>query len=225
MFRFITGMPQGQGQGLQGLTMRITPLYANRVLPALLQQCGSTLQVLRLGELGFANLRSTYIADILARCPRLKVFVVSSAPGKLRPFSKIALQDLLSAEWVCSELETLSISINELAAVATAQDTGTLYDGLASLALEDTKNEKGSQLGSTAAQTYQDYVKFSSMVRNVLEFYRRLNALPKLVTLSLQWSQVCQTVPYECGMGFSDHLLDVDKLQWMGLEWSARSGV
>ncbi|KAF9130816.1 hypothetical protein BGX30_013349 [Mortierella sp. GBA39] len=226
MFRFITGMPQGQGQGqgLQGLTMRITPLYANRVLPALLQQCGPTLQVLRLGEFGFANLRSTYIADILACCPRLKVFVVSSAPGKLRPFSKIALQDLLSTEWVCSELETLSISINELAAV-TAQDTGTLYDGLASLALEDTENEKGNQLGSTAALTYQDYVHFSSMVRNVLEFYRRLNALPKLVTLSLQWSQVCQTVPYECGMGFSDNLLDVDKLQWMGLEWSARSGV
>lgn len=222
MLRFITGMPQGQD--LQGLAMRITPLYPNRVLPALLRKFGPTLQVLRLGELGYAKLRPTYIADILACCPRLNIFVVAPPPGKLGPFSKIGLQDLLGAEWVCSELETLSICIKELA-VFTAQETGTPYDGLASLAMEDTENEKENQLGSTATQTGQDYVKFSSMVRNVLAFYWRLKALPKLATLDLKWSQICQTVPYEYGMGFSDNLLDVDKLQWMGLEWSTRSGV
>lgn len=93
------------------------------------------------------------------------------------------------------------------------------------MTLEDTKNEKENQLGSRAARIDQDYVQFSRMVSNVLKFYRRSKALSKLATLDLQWSQVCHTVPYEYGMGLSDNLLDVDKLQWMGLDWLTCSGV
>ena len=70
MFQLIMDMPQS----LHGLTTRLTPGYLTRVLPALLKQSGPTLQHLHLAELGLDqnHLRSTYIADIRACCPRLK---------------------------------------------------------------------------------------------------------------------------------------------------------
>ncbi|KAF9156018.1 hypothetical protein BG015_007584 [Linnemannia schmuckeri] len=160
--------------------------------------------------------------NLIAEEHMFRIFVVASAPDKLRPFSNIGLDDLLGADWVCLGLETLSISINELAVVM-ADEAGVLYDGPTPLALEDKGSEKDNQLELAAAQTDEDYARYSSMVLNVSEFYRGLKALPEVATLDLQWSKTCQTVPYECGMAFSDDLLTVDNLQWMGLSWSTRS--
>lgn len=193
MFRFIMYMPRS----LQGLTARITPSYLTRVLPALLKRSGPTLQHLRLAELGFdeSHLRSTYIADILACCPRLKTLFVLP---KAQPASKIGTQDLLGAKWICSGLETLSISINELT-VAVAPESETLYEHLET---------------AFAAVGGEE-------IRCISDFYKRLKTLPFLRALDLRWSPACQmALCVSEKASFSDELLTVDNLKWMGFSLS-----
>ncbi|KAF9156021.1 hypothetical protein BG015_007587 [Linnemannia schmuckeri] len=192
MFRFIMDMPQG----LQGLTTRITPSYLNRVLPVLLKRSGPTLQHLHLAELGLdqSHIRSTYIADILACCPRLKTLVVLP---KAQPAFKIGLRDLLSAQWVCTGLETLSISINE---VTIAPE-------------HELKAQQGLLKAAVAEQEGEGISKIS-------EFYRRLKTLPCLTVLDLRWSPACQETVSVCKKAFSDELLTTGHLKWMGLRLS-----
>ncbi|KAG0272320.1 hypothetical protein BGZ95_011931 [Linnemannia exigua] len=123
MFRFIVDL----FKSLQGLSMRITPAYLDRVLPTLLHRSGPTLHLLRLCEMGFnqGQIRSTYIADILASCPHLKTFVALASPGMVKLFSNARLQELLCAGWACSGLEKMSISIEEITTAPTREsDTG-----------------------------------------------------------------------------------------------------
>ncbi|KAF9297891.1 hypothetical protein BGZ88_008628 [Linnemannia elongata] len=193
MFRFIMYM----SRSLQGLTARITPSYLTRVLPALLKRSGPTLQHLRLAELGFdeSHLRSTYIADILACCPRLKTLFVLP---KAQPASKIGTQDLLGAKWICSGLETLSISINELT-LAVAPESETLHEHLET---------------AFAAVGGEE-------IRCISDFYKRLKTLPFLRALDLRWSPACQmALCVSEKASFSDELLTVDNLKWMGFSLS-----
>ncbi|KAH7050602.1 hypothetical protein BKA57DRAFT_503942 [Linnemannia elongata] len=193
MFRFIMYM----SRSLQGLTARITPSYLTRVLPALLKRSGPTLQHLRLAELGFdeSHLRSTYIADILACCPRLKTLFVLP---KAQPASTIGTQDLLGAKWICSGLETLSISINELT-VAVASESETLHEHLET---------------AFAAVGCEE-------IRSISDFYKRLKTLPFLRALDLRWSPACQmALSVSEKASFSDELLTVDNLKWMGFSLS-----
>lgn len=193
MFRFIMDMPQR----LQGLTTKIAPSSLTRVLPALLKRSGPTLQHLRLAEVGFdhSQLRSTYIADILVCCPRLKsLFVLPKA----QPASKVGIQDLLGAKWVCSGLETLSISINEVT-VAEVPKSETLH----------------GQLEAVVA------VMEDEEIRIISDFYRRLRTLPFLRALDLRWNPACQkAITVREKASFSDELLTVDNLKWMGFSLS-----
>ncbi|KAF9912377.1 hypothetical protein EC991_011069 [Linnemannia zychae] len=213
MFRLITSL----SKPLQGLSMRITPAYLDRVLPTLLQLSGPTTKVLRLCEMGFnqGQNRSTYIADILASYPQLKTFVVLASPGKVKSVSKIRLQDLLRTGWVCSRLEKLSISIDEIVTAPT-RETDAGCNGLVTLTLdEEERQDKETNLSIRTEQ--QQLVLYADKVHLVSEVCRRLKALRYLTTLELQWGPNNYAVPYECGLELSDNLLTVDNLAWMGL--------
>ncbi|KAK5822412.1 hypothetical protein F5H01DRAFT_402512 [Linnemannia elongata] len=72
MFRFVKLLPET----LLEFTTAIEPGYLDRVIPTLLRRSGPSLQVLRLSEQDGTTARSTYIADILSTCPRLKTLVL-----------------------------------------------------------------------------------------------------------------------------------------------------
>ncbi|KAF9079538.1 hypothetical protein BGX23_003793 [Mortierella sp. AD031] len=197
--------------------MKISADYLDRVLPTLLRHSGSTLQSLRLCEMySPQDCRSDYIGDFLAYCPLLKALVVVPSYGHSYSSSNISLQDLLHADWTtaASCLETLSISISELVS-APADELDILEESLAILALLDDTQDQGDQ----------ELTLHASMVHNVTEFYKRLKALPNLKELDLLWHQSCHLVPYECGIEFSDGLLTMDNLEWMGLDWGTMYGL
>ncbi|KAF9080542.1 hypothetical protein BGX29_005241, partial [Mortierella sp. GBA35] len=124
--------------------------------------------------------------------------------------------DLLHIDWTttASNLETFSIIITDLVS-GPADEIDILDQSLATLVLLDnTQNQDGQEL-----------VRYANMVRNVAKFCRRLRALPNLKELDLLWHQSCHLVPYDCGIEFSDGLLTMDNLEWMGLNWATIYGL
>ncbi|KAK3847599.1 MAG: hypothetical protein J3R72DRAFT_431740 [Linnemannia gamsii] len=202
---------------LQGLSMRITPADLDRVLPTLLHRSGPTLKLLRLCEMGFkqGRNRSPYIADILTSCPRLETFVVMASSGKVKLASKISLQELLHTEWACSGLEKLSISIDEIITAPTREsDTG--CNGIVAAVLGEDEEEQDNR-SNLSTRTELQRAQYAEKVYLVSEFCKRLQSLPDLMALDLQWGPDSYMVPYDCGMAFSDKLLTMDVLKWMGL--------
>ena len=164
MFRFVKIMPRA----LLELTTNIEPGYLDRIIPTLLRRSGPSLQVFRLYEQDFdsSSARSTYIADILSTCPRLKTFVVLP-PWRwhTRPRgTNVGLQDLLGAEWVCSGLETLSIGIRDLAEYEVEQE------------MDKDGNHR------SPSDTNAELALYLCKICNVTKFHRRLRS----ITSSLQ---------------------------------------
>ncbi|KAF9912397.1 hypothetical protein EC991_011089 [Linnemannia zychae] len=187
MLQFIKAMPEG----LQELTMMVHSDYFDRVMPTLLEKSGPTLEALRLEELERASRPST------------------ESQG-----SPVGLQDLLRTEWVCSKLEVLSLGIMELTAEEFEHnDRDARWKGG-----DDTEGGEQYPLlqGMSTADAAQ-HTLYTRMVDNVMEFHRRLNALPNLTSLALTWDNLCQDIPYDP----FEYEIDFSKtLQWMGLKWS-----
>ncbi|KAF9156019.1 hypothetical protein BG015_007585 [Linnemannia schmuckeri] len=194
MFRFVKVMPEP----LQELTMKIESDYLGRVFPALLRRSGPALQVLRLDEYGFddTNVRSTYIADILATCPRLKTLAIWP-PWRSHTESQgtnVGLQDLLRAEWACSGLEALSISSMDLTEYKAEQEM-------------DKDKDRSSAYNADSGLAF-----YLRKIHNVTEFLRRLKVItPSLQNLSLAWSYLCHDI-------HTTHTAMI--LRWMNLKWS-----
>ncbi|KAF9141601.1 hypothetical protein BGX30_004462, partial [Mortierella sp. GBA39] len=153
-----------------------------------------------------SSARSTYIADILSACPRLKTLVVLP-PRRChtRPIdTNVGLQDLLGAEWVCSGLETLSICIRDLAEYEVKQGM----------------DKDGNQ--SSPSDIDAELALYLRQIHNVSEFHRRLKAMsPSLQTLDLTWNPLCQDISYD---PYSHDINFPDNLRWMNLKWFPVSG-
>lgn len=205
MFRFVKIIPEA----LQELTTGIEPNYLDRVIPTLLRRSGPSLQVLRLKEQDFdgSSIRSTYIADIVSSCPRLKSLVV------LPPWryhmdhqgTNVGLQDLLNVDWICSGLETLSIGIMDLAEYQVEQEI----------------DKDGNH--SPLYHNDEEFALYLRKTHNVTEFHRRLKSItPSLQNPSLTWSYHCQDIPYD---PYSHDIDFPNNLRWMNLKWLPVYGV
>lgn len=112
--------------------------------------------------------------------------------------TNVGLQDLLSAEWVCSGLETLLINIIDLAEYEVKQE----------------KDEDGNH--SSLHGTDSDLTFYIRKIQNVSEFLRRLKAVkPSLQTLDPAWSHLCQDISYD---PYSHDLDFPNNLRWMNLK-------
>ncbi|KAF9935364.1 hypothetical protein FBU30_003154 [Linnemannia zychae] len=210
MLQILKTIPQEQK--LKRLTMKISHDYIPRVVPLLLERWSSSLQELCLSEVGFnrhPEVRSTYIADILATCPQLKSLSVDSMPWMRYStkeayiyISNIGLDDLLGVKWVCTNLETLSIAITSLTGKA-AESVDKEADCYQSLFKWTTADPQ--------------LLHYNRKIDNLIKFYQRLKSLPRLVNPDLDWDWHCQKIVYDP----FDHNNDFqDKLRWMGLKWS-----
>ncbi|KAF9146633.1 hypothetical protein BG015_011549 [Linnemannia schmuckeri] len=209
MFRFLSTLPEGQ---LLGITMMIRPDFLTHVLPTLLERSASTLEAIRLQELDFVSdrihHRSGYILQILTSCPQLKTLVVVPSRGlHSNPcLPNLLIHDLLQEDWVCSELKTLSNDVLDLAAPS-----------------ESTNLDRGKNVENEAETTSPynpELAIYKCKIQILASFYSRLKSrLPLLSTLDFQWSKSCKNIPYDCAVEYSNSLLTVDNLRWMGLRW------
>ncbi|KAF9130818.1 hypothetical protein BGX30_013351 [Mortierella sp. GBA39] len=208
MHRFLLSLPEGQ---LQGITMTIRPDFHERVLPILLERSASTLEVMRLRELNSEQCdihqqRSSYVLEILASCPRLKTLaiVTSQGSGTSPWFLNLHLHDLLQKDWVCSALEVLSIGVLDLTAPPESNGLN-----------KDKDAEEDAEATST---DNPELALYKRKIRTLTSFYLRLKShLPRLTTLDFQWSKSCKDIPYDCAVEYSNSLLTLDNLRWMGL--------
>ena len=221
MRRFLLSLREGQ---LQGITMTIRSDFLERVLPILLERSASTLELIRLREQNLDQCdiyqqRSSYVLEILASCPRLKTpAIVPSRRSVTDPWldgggedgyivgPKLHLHDLLQMDWVCSELEVLSIGVLDLAAPSES-------NGL-------NKDKNTEEDAVTTSTDNPELALYKRKIQTLTSFYLRLKScLPRLTTLDFQWSKSCKDIPYDCAVEYSNSLLTLDNLRWMGLRW------
>ncbi|KAF8945568.1 hypothetical protein BGZ47_002407 [Haplosporangium gracile] len=177
----------------------------------------STLEVIRLQELDFVpdhiHHRSRYILEILTSCFQPKILVaVPSRGSHSDPWHldlwhpNLLIYDLLQMSWVCSELETLSIGVLDLAAPS-----------------EPKILNRGKDMEDEAETTSSDNSELTIYKRKIqilTSFYNRLKSrLLLLSTLDFQWSKSCKNIPYDCAVECFNSPLTVDNLRWMGLRW------
>ncbi|KAG0066680.1 hypothetical protein BGZ89_007029 [Linnemannia elongata] len=213
MHRFLLSLPKGQ---LQEITMSIRPDFLERVLPILLERSASTLKVIRLRELSSEQCdihlqRSSYVLEILTSCPRLKTLAI--VPSPTDPWSpELHLHDLLQKDWVCSELEVLSIGVLDLATPSKSNVPN---------------NDKDTQEDTETTSTDNpELALYRQKIQTLTSFYLHLKSrLPLLTTLDFQWSKSCKDIPYDCAVEHSNSLLTLDNLRWMGLRWWAIYGL
>ncbi|KAI8597257.1 hypothetical protein EDD21DRAFT_385902 [Dissophora ornata] len=92
---------------LREFTFGGSPSSQNLVLPALLEQCAGTLEVVQILEAN--SISSSSIARVLAECPRLRSLRVSQASDSVG----ITLSDVSQTYWASNRIEELKLVLLE----------------------------------------------------------------------------------------------------------------
>ncbi|KAF9131057.1 hypothetical protein BGW39_002318 [Mortierella sp. 14UC] len=187
---------------LRSLAMYLQPDHHKSVIPSLLSRFGSILQELRIHgrDLPPSNDHG-FIALVLAHCSCLKTLSIDLDHNR-----GVVLQDLLAVEWATSSLENLCLAIG-------APDVEVELDRL----LQEWRQHRCIYLYPGEYGPEGPIARASTYVGQLLQFYKRLQAQPRLTNLQLKWRRGWFSIPHEFAEVFTGGELTEKKLSWMML--------
>ncbi|KAG0272657.1 hypothetical protein BGZ95_011559 [Linnemannia exigua] len=176
----------------------------DHTIPILVDRFGSTLQELIIHQSNVPPNSYGFIATILAHCSCLKKLSVSRYPQLID--NGIDLQDLLAIEWASTSLESLCLPIKR-PGVEIEQDH----------LLQEWRQLRYMYLIPNEYDPDGMIARSRGLVDLLSQFYRRLQAQPRLTSLRLLWHRMWYAIPLEFAEAFSNGQLTEKRLRWMVL--------
>jgi hypothetical protein len=186
--------------GIRYLQMHLRPDHLKDVIPSLTRRHSSTLQVLHFNIDNLPPNGHGFISTILGTCSSLKKLSVDRTPrGR-----GIALQDLLSAKWATTSLESLYLHIR---APVLYQDRF----------LQEWRSYQYMCLRQDEIEPESEIANFNSQVLLLKQFYEILQAQPNLTSRQLFWQEGWLWMPHEFAEYTTWGYMTVERLHWMAL--------
>ncbi|KAF9900369.1 hypothetical protein EC991_007443 [Linnemannia zychae] len=198
---------------LYSLGMTFQSDHHRGVIPSLISRFGHTLQELRIhGSDLPPNSDHGFIVSVLAHCPCLKTLSIDS--DHLATNKGVALQDLLAVEWATTSLEDLCL------AISIPKDDAEIYR-----LLQEWKHHQGIYLYPGEYDPEGPIGRCRTYVNQFLQFFKNLQAQPRLTSLKLKWGQGGCLIPCEFAEVFTGGELTVEKLSRIMLNLSSLKAV